>query len=723
MLPDAPWFPCRETVDHLLATRASHQGSNWACALFYGTSEWALRLDSPKSTLGPAHNTIMYNGQLIRDRRASDRPAGNRWHPWKDAATPKPLMSFLMCNAKAAGARAGAILALSLVITLIVVVEIPGLTQWRLAEGDRIRYPVRAPRDVFTRQPVPRQERLARLATIQQFLQQVEQARKVDGPDPLWADIAVPGLSDTLIPLLQNLSSADRSRLHRVVMETLTAIDDQVITEGNLEQTRLYTRIILQERLADPQLVHTAQMLVLPWIRPNTLTTAYAVGEEIASPAMPLTRGQMAVLSQLDMLYRVWFPPRFFLILPLVCLLLTLLQWVVPLYNRHIMERKRELWALAGFILLLLLAVKIQVHQATWVRYMLPVAAAGMLLWTLAGFRVALVVGMTLVVITGFMSRVDLGFLLFMTLGMLAGVVALHQNNRIRHFVTAGIWVAAMNLLLLVPMALNVHAPLTLVTQLPDPDLRTWFQGPLLLAFVSLVNGLTSFSIALAGTYAFGELTGRVTSFKLSELARPDHPLLVLLRNEAPGTYHHTMRVSDMAERTAQVIGADALLTRADAYYHDIGKIPQAYLFAENIPPGQQPHADYSPAQSACIVIGHVAKGLQIGREYGLPPRILDFIQTHHATQLIRPFYAAALEACAPGQTPVPTLFRYPYPRAGKPPLCCWPTPAKLCFGRPARTILRKFARSWKNSLPCACRMVHWSRVPCHCGSSAKSGT
>lgn len=576
--------------------------------------------------------------------------------------SPRGYESFLIRNARTAGARAGFVLVLSLVITLIVIVEIPGLTQWQLVEGDRIAHPVHAPRDVFTRQSVSLPVRQARLDAMAQFLDQVEQARRSEGSQEAWANIRVPDLSDALLPLLQALSPEDWNQLRRTIMDVLSLTDDLVVAEGNLEQIQLYALILLQERLGDPQLVQVAQMLVLPWIRPNTLTTAYAAGEEIASPAMPITQNQLATLSQLNLVFQTWFSPRFFLVFPLFLLLVSLLQWILPHYNEHILERKRELWALLCLILLLLVAVKIQIHQVTWVKYMLPVAAAGMLFRTLAGFRVALVVMIALAIITGFMAQIDLRFLLFMNLGTLTGVVALPQSSRIRHFVIAGIWVVAMNLLLLVPVELRVFSPLGFSAQLLNLDSRAWFQGPLLLAFVSLVNGVTASSLALAGTYAFGELTGRTTSFKLSELARPDHPLLILLRNTAPGTYHHTMRVSEMAERAAQVIGADALLTRVGAYFHDIGKIPQAYLFAENIPPGHQPHADYSPAQSACIIISHVEKGIEIGRQHGLPPRILDFIQEHHGTQLMVPFYAAALEAAAEGRAPDQAAFRYPGP-------------------------------------------------------------
>ena len=589
-----------------------------------------------------------------------------------DIVTQGKLKAFLLVSVKSASAKIAAVLLLAFTVTVVVIVEIPGLTQWQLREGDRLANPVLAPRDVFTRQSVSPEDRLARQDAVQQFLHQVEQARISDAADA-WANIQVPGSNQAVLPFLQSLSPEDWNRMQTAIGDTVVLIDDLVVADSNLEQTRLYALILLREQLEDPQLVQVAQLFVLPWIRPNTLTTAYAAGEEIAGPAMPITRSQMAALSQLDLVFRGWFPPRFFLVFPLILLLVSLLLWFIPQFNRHILERRRELWALVGLGLLFLVSVKIQMHQVAWVKFMLPVAAAGMLFRTLAGLRVALTVMLALILATGFMSQMDLYFLLFLVLGSLTGVVALHQSSRIRHFVTAGIWVGAVNLLLLVPRELSSLSAFGLYSQVMELHSRDWYQGPLLLAFVSLANGLISSSVALAGTYAFGEVTGRTTSFKLSELARPDHPLLILLRNEAPGTFHHTMRVSDMAERAAQLIGADPLLTRVGTYYHDIGKIPQAYLFAENIPEGEQPHAEYTPAQSACIIISHVEKGIHIAREHGLPPRILDFIQEHHGTQLMLPFYAAALELRQRGRAqirlPSDILGRCPVP--GKPPFCC----------------------------------------------------
>ncbi len=558
-------------------------------------------------------------------------------------------MSALLANAKALGARAGFTLVLSLVVALIVTVEIPGLTQWQWAEGDRVPRAVRAPRDVFTRQPVSISDRQGRLEVIQQRLGQIEQARRAE---IAWTDVQGPGFSEALIPLVQALSPTDWDRLRTVITDTLTLTDELIIAEGNLEQAQLYALILLQERLDEPALVQVAQMLVLPWIRPNTLTNAYAVGEEIAGPDLPLTRTQMAALSQLDLIFHTWLSRHFFFVWPLSLLLVSLLQWVVPQFRPHIGAHKREWATLLGLSVILLLAVRLLMPQAAWMQYMLPVAAFSMLLRTLVGYRVALALMLSLALMVGFMSQLNLHFLLFMILGTLIGVVALPQGNRIRHFVTAGAWVAGMNLLWLIPMELNGLTGYT-----------PWhWDQEILLAFVGLANGFVSSSIALAGTYALGELTGRITSFKLLELARPDHPLLVLLHRMAPGTYQHTMRVSEMAERAAQAIGADPLLARVGAYYHDIGKIPQAYLFAENMAAETNPHAEYTPVQSARIIIDHVAKGVMLGRKYGLPSWILDFIQEHHGRQLVTPFYAAALKACPEGQTPDPTAFRYPGP-------------------------------------------------------------
>jgi len=152
---------------------------------------------------------------------------------------------------------------------------------------------------------------------------------------------------------------------------------------------------------------------------------------------------------------------------------------------------------------------------------------------------------------------------------------------------------------------------------------------------------------------------------QLIELSRPDHPLQLLLLRNAPGTYQHSLQLANLVEQAAETIGADAMLARVGALYHDIGKLLNPYFFIENQPPGNiNPHNDLDPESSAATIIKHVADGLDLGRKYHLPAQLLDFISQHHGTTITRYQYTRALEQAGMNKEAVDMeQFRYPGPK------------------------------------------------------------
>jgi putative nucleotidyltransferase with HDIG domain len=153
------------------------------------------------------------------------------------------------------------------------------------------------------------------------------------------------------------------------------------------------------------------------------------------------------------------------------------------------------------------------------------------------------------------------------------------------------------------------------------------------------------------------------TSLQLLELGRPTHPLLNELLMKAPGTYHHSLMVGNMAEQAAQAVGANPLLARVGAYYHDIGKMLRPYFFAENQTDGLNPHDRLDPETSAQIITSHVKDGLQLAKKYGLPNEIQDFIPQHHGTAMSSYFYHQACVQNGGSPQTDETRFRYPGPR------------------------------------------------------------
>ncbi|MFN0146455.1 MAG: HD family phosphohydrolase [Dehalococcoidia bacterium] len=153
----------------------------------------------------------------------------------------------------------------------------------------------------------------------------------------------------------------------------------------------------------------------------------------------------------------------------------------------------------------------------------------------------------------------------------------------------------------------------------------------------------------------------RSLASRLAELSQPGHPLQARLRDEAPGTYHHSQMVASLAERAASRIGADAALARVGAMYHDIGKLGQPAFYVENFAEEQvSPHDGLPHGQSAAIIREHVSRGVELARHYGLPGAVADFIPQHHGTRLVTYFYRQATETGGPVDA---SDFRYAGPR------------------------------------------------------------
>ena len=147
----------------------------------------------------------------------------------------------------------------------------------------------------------------------------------------------------------------------------------------------------------------------------------------------------------------------------------------------------------------------------------------------------------------------------------------------------------------------------------------------------------------MLGILPFIEKTFRITtSMTLLELADVSQPLLRRLQIEAAGTYNHSLQVAVLAQAAAEAIGANSLLARVGAYYHDVGKIHKAEYFAENQSGGENRHLNLSPSVSLLIIIGHVKDGVEMAKEYNLPTSLLPFIQQHHGTTLVEYFYHQA---------------------------------------------------------------------------------
>ncbi len=169
--------------------------------------------------------------------------------------------------------------------------------------------------------------------------------------------------------------------------------------------------------------------------------------------------------------------------------------------------------------------------------------------------------------------------------------------------------------------------------------------------------------VVIATLKVFEYLFGELTNFSLLELSDSlNQPLLKRLAFEAPGTYHHSLVLSNLAGAAADAIGANQLLCRVGAYYHDVGKLVKPEYFTENQMMADNKHDILEPSMSRLVILNHIREGVEIAKKQGLSQKIIDFIEQHHGTSLIFYFYQKALEEGALGDIPEES-YRYPGPK------------------------------------------------------------
>jgi putative nucleotidyltransferase with HDIG domain len=278
--------------------------------------------------------------------------------------------------------------------------------------------------------------------------------------------------------------------------------------------------------------------------------------------------------------------------------------------------------------------------------YFAPFAAIAMMLTVLVGGRTALATQIAGALHVGIMSS-QVEIVAYVLVPALLGMAAVRRATTAREFAVGAVAVAAG--------AIGVILSFVLVNRAADP------LGIAQLLAGALVSGFGSGLLAFAGMAILGHVFGISTVFELRELGDPNHPLLRQLLLRTPGTYHHSLLVGNLAERAAEVIGADPLVARVGAYYHDIGKMRNPTAFIENQTAGHNPHDELDPLVSAGIVAAHIKDGLALADRYRLPARIREMIPGHHGTSLVKYFFQLAQQR---GQAPDERSYRYPGPRA-----------------------------------------------------------
>lgn len=290
-------------------------------------------------------------------------------------------------------------------------------------------------------------------------------------------------------------------------------------------------------------------------------------------------------------------------------------------------------------------------HYTAIPQFYIPVAAVAMLTMLLFNdLQLAFLMAFVSSVFVTFVVGCDLGCMVVFFLGSLTAAYTVKGARTRGDLIKAGLLIGFIQVISVILMY---------------PDLQFIFSKRFIMDYARplFLNGLIVIVVVMVTSKIFESLFGVLTNFSLLELSDFNHPLLKRMVLEAPGTYHHSLIVSNLAEAAADSIGAHAFLTRVGAYYHDIGKMVKPEYFTENQLVDGNKHDNIEPNVSRLVILNHVKEGIELARKYKLNPLIIDFIPQHHGTSLIYYFYQKALESAKEGEVVAEENFRYPGPK------------------------------------------------------------
>ncbi|MDK0955106.1 HDIG domain-containing protein [Clostridium perfringens] len=280
--------------------------------------------------------------------------------------------------------------------------------------------------------------------------------------------------------------------------------------------------------------------------------------------------------------------------------------------------------------------------------YIIPLACMPMLITLLLNYKISLVFSMLNVILIGGAVGFNPNIIILAILNVVLGGTLLRKMQQRNDILYSSITVAVLSSILTFSVG-------TLTTN----NFMEILADSTFAAAGAILSGILTI-----GVLPFFESTfDIVTNAKLLELSNPNNPLLKKLLMEAPGTYHHSILVANLAELAAEQVGGNPLLARIGAYYHDVGKTKRPYFFRENQFGKKNPHDRLKPEVSSKIIISHVKDGSELAKEYNLPKTIHDFIVTHHGETLVKYFYLTVKNNSENPDEVKEEDFKYPGPK------------------------------------------------------------
>lgn len=345
----------------------------------------------------------------------------------------------------------------------------------------------------------------------------------------------------------------------------------------------------------------------------------------IVKEGVPVTQNELDILSDLGMLddgKNVSTYLYVYLVLAVFVGVIMVLQYSYIDRNYPDIFKNTNKITLIGVINIMILAFARTIGLIS--PFLIPFACAPILLTLLINYKISIVISILNVILISISTGFDTQIMMIGVVSSILGATLLKKMQQRNDLLYSTLYIAVVGAIITVSTGILISSNLKEV---------------LIKSAITFMGGISSGIFAL-GILPFLEGTfNEVTTLKLLELSNPNNILLKRLLMEAPGTYHHSMLVANLAEMASEEVGANSVVVRIGSYYHDIGKTERPYFFGENQMGGENPHDHIAPNLSAKIIISHVKDGIELARKYNIPKVIQDIIGEHQGTTLTKYFY------------------------------------------------------------------------------------
>ncbi|MEW6557394.1 MAG: HDIG domain-containing metalloprotein [Elusimicrobiota bacterium] len=389
---------------------------------------------------------------------------------------------------------------------------------------------------------------------------------------------------------------------------------------------------------------------ILQWTEKVSPPQQFKFTPEIFKKDIHIPTSIIAVFIYISLVYTIAFELKlsFSNILGLL-IFLAILMLITSVYIKATIPEflnDDEAVMLVGFVTIFIVFLSTAMKTYSIPVWVIPSASASVLLTLLLSPAIAVIIGLIVSIFLGILFDFSISAFSVAFLGNTVGILSANKVKNRHDLVKVSYYIILTNIIVIVSIGL----------------LENWQASKFLQSvLMGALNGIFSIMIVLAFLPYLEKFFSKITSIRLLELGDFNQPLLKRLMLEAPGSYHHSLMVASIAEAAAETVGANPLLCRVGAYYHDVGKISTPEYFIENQSALISKHDDLKSQMSSLVVISHIKEGVRLAQEYGIDKIIIDIIQQHHGTSLVHYFYMKALENGISDSEK--SVYRYPGPK------------------------------------------------------------